>query len=153
MVCKKNHHLIFFFFQAEDGIRDRSPSRGLGDVYKRQRLFSKKYLKDTKIFENEFQDFIVSTAKIYAKELLDDAMNDSEILSALLIEDYAQELALKGPLHLKWEDGTEIHNEDWRYGNILNSDTLRYAPGSYTHLTLPTKRRMEIAGVDVTFKN
>ena len=28
----------FFFFQAEDGIRDRSPSRGLGDVYKRQPL-------------------------------------------------------------------------------------------------------------------
>ena len=27
---------IIFFFQAEDGIRDRSPSRGLGDVYKRQ---------------------------------------------------------------------------------------------------------------------
>ena len=26
----------FFFFQAEDGIRYRSPSRGLGDVYKRQ---------------------------------------------------------------------------------------------------------------------
>ena len=29
---------FFFFFQAEDGIRDRSPSRGLGDVYKRQVL-------------------------------------------------------------------------------------------------------------------
>ena len=28
--------VFFFFFQAEDGIRDRSPSRGLGDVYKRQ---------------------------------------------------------------------------------------------------------------------
>ena len=28
--------LSVFFFQAEDGIRDRSPSRGLGDVYKRQ---------------------------------------------------------------------------------------------------------------------
>ena len=28
-----------FFFQAEDGIRDRSPSRGLGDVYKRQTQF------------------------------------------------------------------------------------------------------------------
>ena len=27
---------LCFFFQAEDGIRDRSPSRGLGDVYKRQ---------------------------------------------------------------------------------------------------------------------
>ncbi|VDG23350.1 sugar ABC transporter ATP-binding protein [Lactobacillus plantarum] [Lactiplantibacillus mudanjiangensis] len=27
---------FFFFFQAEDGIRDSSTSRGLGDVYKRQ---------------------------------------------------------------------------------------------------------------------
>ena len=26
-----------FFFQAEDGIRDRLRSRGLGDVYKRQK--------------------------------------------------------------------------------------------------------------------
>ena len=30
---------IFFFFQAEDGIRDLVRSRGLGDVYKRQVLF------------------------------------------------------------------------------------------------------------------
>src|SRR5678815_398186 len=30
-------HLFFFFFQAEDGIRDAQESRGLGDVYKRQR--------------------------------------------------------------------------------------------------------------------
>ena len=28
--------VVFFFFQAEDGIRDRVRSRGLGDVYKRQ---------------------------------------------------------------------------------------------------------------------
>eukprot|EP00831_Metopus_contortus_P065128 TRINITY_DN58229_c0_g2_i1.p1 TRINITY_DN58229_c0_g2~~TRINITY_DN58229_c0_g2_i1.p1 ORF type:complete len:108 (+),score=15.65 TRINITY_DN58229_c0_g2_i1:33-326(+) len=28
--------LFFFFFQAEDGIRDVERSRGLGDVYKRQ---------------------------------------------------------------------------------------------------------------------
>eukprot|EP00658_Telonema_sp_P-2_P068906 TRINITY_DN57921_c0_g1_i1.p1 TRINITY_DN57921_c0_g1~~TRINITY_DN57921_c0_g1_i1.p1 ORF type:complete len:102 (-),score=31.39 TRINITY_DN57921_c0_g1_i1:711-1016(-) len=31
--------LMFFFFQAEDGIRDAQESRGLGDVYKRQPLF------------------------------------------------------------------------------------------------------------------
>ena len=29
---------MFFFFQAEDGIRDLVRSRGLGDVYKRQAL-------------------------------------------------------------------------------------------------------------------
>mgnify|MGYP003381604456 CR=1 FL=1 len=30
--------MFFFFFQAEDGIRDLVRSRGLGDVYKRQAL-------------------------------------------------------------------------------------------------------------------
>ena len=30
--------VVFFFFQAEDGIRDLVRSRGLGDVYKRQLL-------------------------------------------------------------------------------------------------------------------
>ena len=30
---------FFFFFQAEDGIRDLVRSRGLGDVYKRQVLY------------------------------------------------------------------------------------------------------------------
>ncbi len=29
-------YVFFFFFQAEDGIRDAQESRGLGDVYKRQ---------------------------------------------------------------------------------------------------------------------
>ena len=31
-------HSHCFFFQAEDGIRDCLLSRGLGDVYKRQRV-------------------------------------------------------------------------------------------------------------------
>ena len=30
--------VVFFLFQAEDGIRDLVRSRGLGDVYKRQEL-------------------------------------------------------------------------------------------------------------------
>ena len=39
----------FFFFQAEDGIRDLVRSRGLGDVYKRQEDSS---LKSLQIFES-----------------------------------------------------------------------------------------------------
>ena len=39
---------IFFFFQAEDGIRDLVRSRGLGDVYKRQG-----YDSDNSISEGE----------------------------------------------------------------------------------------------------
>ena len=37
LICKSIP--IFFFFQAEDGIRDCLLSRGLGDVYKRQKEY------------------------------------------------------------------------------------------------------------------
>ena len=47
---------FFFFFQAEDGIRDRSPSRGLGDVYKRQRYKNVKVLLLT--FEENEEDIL-----------------------------------------------------------------------------------------------
>ena len=36
MSCVVLWLIVFFFFQAEDGIRDLVRSRGLGDVYKRQ---------------------------------------------------------------------------------------------------------------------
>ena len=39
-VSLTNVRLLYFFFQAEDGIRDPLWSRGLGDVYKRQTLDS-----------------------------------------------------------------------------------------------------------------
>ena len=38
----------FFFFQAEDGIRDLVRSRGLGDVYKRQACVKAKVEKAKK---------------------------------------------------------------------------------------------------------
>ena len=36
--CDRQNRKYWFFFQAEDGIRDLVRSRGLGDVYKRQAL-------------------------------------------------------------------------------------------------------------------
>mgnify|MGYP003381605104 CR=1 FL=1 len=36
VTCSSLLFCFFFFFQAEDGIRDLVRSRGLGDVYKRQ---------------------------------------------------------------------------------------------------------------------
>ena len=38
VVCGGGGGGVVLFFQAEDGIRDLVRSRGLGDVYKRQRL-------------------------------------------------------------------------------------------------------------------
>mgnify|MGYP002683058960 CR=1 FL=1 len=37
---------MYFFFQAEDGIRDLVRSRGLGDVYKRQPRGSERQLNE-----------------------------------------------------------------------------------------------------------
>ena len=51
---------MFFFFQAEDGIRDRSPFRGLGDVYKRQILAGRSITS------------IVQSAKMQFRKLPDD---------------------------------------------------------------------------------
>ena len=47
----------FFFFQAEDGIRDLVRSRGLGDVYKRQaqQLIP---LHLSKLWEGKFEDLV-----------------------------------------------------------------------------------------------
>ena len=45
--------LYCFFFQAEDGIRDRSPSRGLGDVYKRQVLPGDRLRLETRIIKRK----------------------------------------------------------------------------------------------------
>ena len=42
--------MCFFFFQAEDGIRDLVRSRGLGDVYKRQDIIHKEILKKNILF-------------------------------------------------------------------------------------------------------
>ena len=45
MICRM--YRVFFFFQAEDGIRDLVRSRGLGDVYKRQvRWYASVFLLD-----------------------------------------------------------------------------------------------------------
>ena len=41
---------FFFFFQAEDGIRDLVRSRGLGDVYKRQ-VFHGRVGRRKKVFQ------------------------------------------------------------------------------------------------------
>mgnify|MGYP003380266434 CR=1 FL=1 len=46
-----NVWFVFFFFQAEDGIRDLVRSRGLGDVYKRQYEYCRKHIPDNSIFD------------------------------------------------------------------------------------------------------
>eukprot|EP00658_Telonema_sp_P-2_P061617 TRINITY_DN50304_c0_g1_i1.p1 TRINITY_DN50304_c0_g1~~TRINITY_DN50304_c0_g1_i1.p1 ORF type:complete len:144 (-),score=48.00 TRINITY_DN50304_c0_g1_i1:65-496(-) len=56
--------VFFFFFQAEDGIRDAQESRGLGDVYKRQSLL--RDVRDTErrvVLERERQQSAILTVQ------------------------------------------------------------------------------------------
>ena len=71
---------MFFFFQAEDGIRDLVRARGLGDVYKRQDHISGKIRLDRRLF----------TATRYPHDygFIDDTLGlDGDPLDALVLLD------------------------------------------------------------------
>lgn len=95
-----------------------------------KRIFSKKYLGNTKTFEQEMQSHVISTAKKFCPDV-EKEMDDTTVLQQLWIEEYAQELSLKGKLHfcLKEENGStqEINTECYRFGTTLNSQTLEHA--------------------------
>ncbi|MBK2144316.1 hypothetical protein [Francisella tularensis] len=55
--------LLLFFCQAEDGIRYPEMSRGLGDVYKRQKIFRK--------VNNSFEKFCDAISYVFNKILSD----------------------------------------------------------------------------------
>ena len=146
---------LFFFFQAEDGIRDRSPSRGLGDVYKRQ-LVEKENDKKEKsfdgmyaIFDNTKTDDEIETVDQLTERKIDkktqqefkdklrfyigetDKYRTSSVLAEVLAEgiDYISSLC------------EAFQNFYTSFENRIEAlDRRIAAPVSYTHLTLPTKR-------------
>ena len=74
---------FFFFFQAEDGIRDAQESRGLGDVYKRQAVINGNTLevngKDSGIYRLRFRYDNISagcpdTCLLYTSDAADDLL-------------------------------------------------------------------------------
>ena len=90
-----------------------------------QRVFSIAVLGGSKIFEEKLKSRVVSVLSRYHPEA-DDAMSEREILSLVYLEDYAQQLAIKGNLKIELE-GKEIDYGDQIYGTVLTTDTLRYA--------------------------
>ena len=64
---------VCFLFQAEDGIRDAQESRGLGDVYKRQRSLIKPAISE--------QQFLLILRKMFGKRELILHLTSKEPLS------------------------------------------------------------------------
>ena len=73
--------ITFFFFQAEDGIRDLVRSRGLGDVYKRQTVVTAEevqFQKSTPAYAPDMLLFKTLTATLPPIELSDCLLYTSE---------------------------------------------------------------------------
>ncbi|MBS6642725.1 MAG: DUF2399 domain-containing protein [Clostridiaceae bacterium] len=92
-------------------------------VYKR--TFSKHFLGNSKLFEKRFQKKILNIAKAHNPEI-DDNMDKTSILSQLYLEEYSQELALKGNVILELE-GQSIDLSPFIYGLVINSQMLKHA--------------------------
>lgn len=94
-----------------------------------KRVFSKRYLNNSKVFEKELQKKIIGIARKYGdfvEDTMDYSMEDSDVLNQLYIEEYSQELNIKGKLRIKVE-GSLIDTGCFPYGTVLNSQTIKNA--------------------------
>lgn len=89
-----------------------------------RRLFSAKYLSHSKEFEKKLQNVMITAAKKYCPDV-EEGMEDSSVLSQIYIEDYSQQLWIKGSLKMELE-GRKQNYADFVYGAALNSQTLKY---------------------------
>lgn len=89
------------------------------------RIFSSRYLKNSKTFENKLKARVISIAKKY-HPMVDDVMEKYQVLEQLYLDTYSQELAFKGALKICLE-GLEIDFTPFVYGAVLNSETLKKA--------------------------
>ena len=106
-----------------------------------KRAFSIRYLHGSKVFEKTMERFVISTARKYNENITSD-MDDKTVLRELLLEDFTQELVVKGPLRLKIWKGSEakrIDLSDFVYGIVLNSQSLKHV---MVEVNQPTIRRV-----------
>ena len=106
---------LFRCLKVIDGLKE--------PLYKR--VFSKYCLGDSKLFENSLESVVLSIARKYHEDI-EEGMNNTQLLSQLLIEEYSQELAVKGPLRIS-VNGQEINLGQFCYGAVLNSQMLVHA--------------------------
>lgn len=87
-----------------------------------ERIFSKKYLKNSKKFEKDIRSTIVSIIRNFSK--IDSNLEDEEVLNAIGIEKTDNDLYIKGNMKIKIK-GEIINLGKFIYGIGLNKETLR----------------------------
>src|SRR5678810_135836 len=102
--------LYFFFFQAEDGIRDFCLSRGLGDVYKRQQFAVQYLVKDARDYifkvrrpdESAMQIAETAMREVIGKNRMDAILYETQVDVANKARDLMQQI------HDRYETGIQI---------------------------------------------
>lgn len=96
------------------------------------RVFSRRFLGNSKIFEKKCKTMVLHGARTYHPDVPEDkdAMDDVDVLEQLHLEGYSQELTLKGALRLclTGPDDTvkSLDTADYPYGLVLNQQTLSH---------------------------
>lgn len=117
--------------------------RGLDEIVEPmyKRVFSKKYLGNSKIFEDKkigLESQIIAVAKAFCEDVEPD-MDDTAVLSQIYIKEYSQEMALKGPLKLNIFMNGKSYAADistFVYGAVFNSETLQHADIDTSHMQI-----------------
>eukprot|EP01016_Furgasonia_blochmanni_P019083 TRINITY_DN2147_c0_g1_i12.p1 TRINITY_DN2147_c0_g1~~TRINITY_DN2147_c0_g1_i12.p1 ORF type:complete len:586 (-),score=173.85 TRINITY_DN2147_c0_g1_i12:705-2462(-) len=153
----KRAFCMIFFFQAEDGIRDRSPSRGLGDVYKRQEYMGENHKqKRNKMEEKYTRIAVVNEDKCKPKKCQQQCKRNCpvnktgkiciEVTPASKISSIAENLCIGCGICIKKcpFDAIRIVN----LPTNLNKDTThRYGPNSFKLHRLPVPRIGQVLGL------
>lgn len=88
-----------------------------------ERVFSKRYLGNSKVFEKQLRGTMISLLRKYFNEV-DNNMDKDEVLKVVGIEKTTSELHLKGNIEFKL-DGSSINLACFSYGVSLNSQTIK----------------------------
>ena len=91
-----------------------------------ERKFSKEVFQNSKTFARIYKSKIITILKKYSPYYVDE-MSDDELLTMHKIRSYAQTLEWKGPVQYLIDDVQLIDTSVFRYGTILNSQTLEHA--------------------------
>lgn len=105
-----------------------------------ERKFSKEVFQNSKTFARIYKSKIITILKKYSPYYVDE-MSDDELLTMHKIRSYAQTLEWKGPVQYSIDDVQLIDTSVFRYGTILNSQTLDH---SVPHALSGCKRIMTI---------
>lgn len=124
---------LFAVLRSLDTLREPVYKRVFSSGCLKDQAEGGRVLKASKVFEHCYQGTVLSIARRYHPDV-DDSMDDTQVLSQIYLEEYAQQLAVKGPLRvvLSGLDGKmgEIDLAPFFYGAVLNSQTLTYGTPS-----------------------